>query len=192
MSITLEQRNAQKLFNLLNFANQNAQNRDIYFYIKYYIKTMINHLKLSNQDYEQLIEHVKAFTNELTTSNWDIRKFDPNKYDKFLNDFYTKVNFQKIDTDFMFKCKDLLEVSQNKNDLYRRRIAFFDKKLPKIVPMAKNNINNYNNINMNANSGNQNPINPFAEINNKNSSPYNNSGYENPFNNNINNEKKIF
>ena len=197
MSISLEQRNAQKLYNILNVANQNLQNRDIYFYLKYYVKTMINHLKLSNQDYEQLIGHVKAIATELINSHWDIRKFDQNKYDKFLNDFYTKVNFQKIDTDFMFKCKDLLEVSQNKNDLYRRRMAFFDKKLPKISQMTNNNVNNFNNVNVNVNNANQNPINPFADINNQNSSPYsNNIGYgnnNNPYNspyNNINNEKK--
>ena len=34
MNITLEQRNAQKLYNYINVANQNVQNKDIYFYMK--------------------------------------------------------------------------------------------------------------------------------------------------------------
>ena len=50
MNITLEQRNAQKLFNILNVANQNVQNRDIYFYLKNYVRTMISQLKLSHND----------------------------------------------------------------------------------------------------------------------------------------------
>ena len=157
MNITLEQRNAQKLYNILDIANQNAQNRDIYFYLKNYVKTMLNRFKISNQDHEILSGHVQAITTELANSHWDIRKFDITKYDKFLNDFYTKVNFNKIDTNFMFKCKDLLEVSPNRNDLYKRRMAFFDKKLPKISPGTNNNImqNNIINNNINSNTANQ-------------------------------------
>ena len=202
MNITLEQRNAQKLFNLLNVANLNVQNRDIYCYLKNYVKTMINQYKLSAKDYEILSGHLNAFNNELKQSPWDIKQFDPNKYDKFLNDFYTKVNFNKIDIEFMFKCKDILEVSPVKNDLYRRRMEFFDKKLPKILPgnynvlnktqLHNNNINVNNNNNMNANNM---PVNPFAGINNQGSSPYGNynMGNQSPYQANAsnNNERNI-
>jgi hypothetical protein len=183
MNITIEERNAQKLFNLLNVANLNVQNRDIYCYLKNYVKTTINSFKLSPKDREILIGHINAFNNELSQSPWDIRQFDPNKYDAFLNDFYKKVNFNKIDVQFMFKCKDILEVSPVKNDLYRRRMEFLDKKLPKISPgtnnvlnktqMQNNNTSINMNKNMNLNKMNA-PVNPFAGINNQNSSPYNN------------------
>ena len=188
MNITLEQRNAQKLFNLLNVANENIQDRDIYFYLKYYVKTMLNQYKLYPKDQEILLGHINAFSNELISSQWDINKFDPNKYDKFLQDFYKKVDFRKIDTEFMFKCKDILDVSPVKNDLYKRRMAFFDKKLPKISPgnilfkaqIQNNNLNNnfHNNNNINANQGNDKPINPFASINSQSQSTY-----ENPYGN---------
>ena len=199
MNITLEQRNAQKLYNLLNVANENVQNRDVYYYLKYYVKTMINQYKLYPKDQEILLGHITAISNELSSSQWDINQFDPKKYDLFLNEFYKKVDFRKIDTEFMFKCKDILDVSPVKNDLYRRRMEFFNKKLPKITPgnlllktqmqnnnlntnnfnnNFNNNINNNNNINLNQVSDK--PINPFASINNQASNPYENSyGYGN-------------
>ena len=188
MNITIEQRNAQKLYNYINVANQYVQNRDIYFYLKYYVKTMINQMKLPSNDYEILMGHVNAFSNELAQSHWEYRQFDPKKYDKFLNDFYTPIDFRKIDTEFMFKCKDLLEISPVKNDLYRRRMEFFDKKLPKISQFNNNlnkthqqNYNFNNNYNNNKTStANQQPVNPFAGINNE-------SPYGNYYNNNSNN-----
>ena len=174
MNITIEKRNAQKLFNLLNVANSNVQNKDIYFYLKYYVKTMINQMQLSKEDYEVLIGHVHAFSNELSATKWELRQFDPKKYDKFLNDFYTKVDFKNIDTEFMFKCKDILEVSPNKNDLYRRRMEFLDKKLPKISPSNNNQFNNNFNNNQKQNIDTNKPINPFAGIDYQNSNPYEN------------------
>ena len=83
MNITLEQRNIKKLYNYIEVANQNVQNRDIYFYLKYYVKTMINQMKIPKQDYEILSGHMNAFANELASSHWEIRQFDPKKYDKF-------------------------------------------------------------------------------------------------------------
>ena len=49
---------------------------------------MINQMKIPKQDYEILSGHMNAFANELESSHWEIRQFDPKKYDKFLNDFY--------------------------------------------------------------------------------------------------------
>ena len=77
----------------------------------------------------------------------------------------------------MFKCKDILEVSPNKNDLYRRRMEFFDKKLPKISPSNNNQFNNnFQNNNFNnfqkQNIDSEKPINPFARIDYQNSNPY--------------------
>jgi hypothetical protein len=152
---------------------------------------MISQLKLNKNDYEILMGHVNAITNEIVSAHWDIRKFDPSKYDKFLNDFYSKVDFRIIDTDFMFKCKDMLEVSPNKNDLYRRRMEFFNKKLPKILPsnnnlkqtqMQNNNVN-YQNITHKANNANDKPINQFAGINLQESNLYGYGNNNGPYNN---------
>ena len=209
MNITLEQRNAQKLYNYINVANQFAQNKDIYFYLKYYVKSMINQLKISKQDYEALSGLLNTFSNELAISHWELRHFDPNKYDKFLNDFYGKVDFSKIDTIFMLKCKDLLEISPNKNDLYKRRMEYFDKKLPQFssnnllrTQMQMKNNNNYNNsidANIAINTQSYKPVNPFDGINNE-SNPYGN-GQNSPYNymgnspyqqnNNINNNQNL-
>ena len=198
MNITLEQRNAQKLHNLINVANQFVMNRDIYFFIKNNVKNMINQVKIPTKDYEILSGHIQAFNNELSSSNWDPRQFDPNKYDKFLNDFYSTVDFKKISNEFMFKCKDLLEISPVKNDLYRRRMEFFDKKLPKISqfhntttkPQMQNNNMHFNKTNtlnthntLNTKKVEAQPVNPFEGMNNN--SPYGNC-YGNNNNNNNN------
>ena len=147
-SMTLEQRNAQKLNNLLNMANLNLKNKDIYFFLKCNVKVLFTKLALSQQDSEILAGHVTAISAELSTSKWDLRQFDPKKYQKFLNDLFNKIDFRKVDTNFMFKCRDLLEISPIKDDLYKRRMEFFDKKLPKIGSnIVAQNINNNNNNN---------------------------------------------
>ena len=177
-NITVEQRNAQKLHNLLNIANLNLKNRDIYFFIKCNIKVRLNKLPLPSQDLEILTGHMNAFSNELKTANWNLGKFDAKKYVQFLNDLFGKIDFRKVDTDFLFKCRDLLEISPIKDDLYKRRMEFFDKRLPKIgantiIQNNNNNnitytnfVNNAANVNNNENKINQNlPVNPFANIN---------------------------
>jgi len=166
MNITLEQRNAQKLYNYINVANQNVQNKDIYFYMKYAAKTLLNQIKLTKQDHDAITNLINPFLRELSSSKWEIKNFDPKLYDKFLHDFYNKVNFNTIDTTFMFKCRDLLEISPVKNDLYKRRMEYFAKKLPKI-PLGNNNINNnygnQNNFNTpSTNTISHQPVNPFG------------------------------
>jgi hypothetical protein len=166
MNITLEQRNSQKLYNLINVANQNIQNKDIYFFIKYAVKTLLNQIKLTKQDHDAITNLINPFLRELFSSNWQLKNFDPKLYDKFLHDFYNKVNFNTIDTNFMFKCRDLLEISPVKNDLYKRRMEYFAKKLPKILIDNNNINNNYGNKNIfNAPSTtpqSHQPANPFA------------------------------
>ena len=184
--MSIEQRNAQKLYNLINVANANINNGDIYFFLKCNVKVLLNRIKLSEKDLEILTGHMEAFTTELKASKWDLRHFDAKKYEKFLNDFFDKVDFRKVDTEFMFKCKDILEISPIKNVLYKKRMEFFDKKLPKIGavidPQNQNNNNNNttvnNKINNNANAYN-NLVNNLLNTNN--------NTLINNINNNINN-----
>ena len=199
--ITLEQRNPQKLNNLLNIANLHVKNKDIYFFLKCNVKVLLNKLQLSPKDLEILSGHVSAFSNELAASKWDLRQFDPKKYQKFLDDLFNKIDFRKVDTEFMFKCKDLLEISPIKDVLYKKRMEFFDKKLPKIgnntiTQNINNNKNTYNTfVNNNTTKVNTNnnisiqqvpPVNPFANSNVTNNiinthSNANNSLPVNPF-----------
>ena len=198
-NITIEQRNAQKLNNLLNIANLNIKNKDIYFFLKCNVKVLLNKLQLAPKDLEILSGHVSAFSNELTSSKWDLRKFDPKKYQKFLDDLFNKIDFRKVDTEFMFKCKDLLEISPIKDELYKKRIEFFDKKLPKIgnntVIQNNNNIssnikatyntfgNNETKVNTNVNNtiSQTQPVNPFENTNIQNNNIINVANNPNPF-----------
>ena len=179
-NITIEQRNAQKLNNLLNIANLNVKNKDIYFFLKCNVKVLLNKLQLAPKDLEILSGHVSAFSNELTSSKWDLRKFDPKKYQKFLDDLFNKIDFRKVDTEFMFKCKDLLEISPIKDELYKKRIEFFDKKLPKI---GNNTSIQNNNINTNVNNtiNQTQPVNPFENTNIQNNNINNVANSPNPF-----------
>ena len=173
--MTLEQRNAQKLNNLINLANINAKNKDIYFFIKCNVKVLLNKLKLSSEDLEILSGHMSAFTNEMAIAKWDLRKFEPKLYQKFLNVLFNKIDFRKADNELMFKCRDLLEISPIKDDLYKKQMAFLDAKLPKIendnnnqkLKSTQNNllkttkvVNNQNNHTINLQSQ---PVNPFAD-----------------------------
>ena len=148
-----------------------------YFFLKCNVKVLINKLQLSKQDTEILSGHVSAFSNELSSSKWDLRQFDPKKYQKFLDDLFNKIDFRKVDTEFMFKCKDLLEISPIKDELYKKRMEFFDKKLPKIgnstiIQSFNNNqtgyntfVNNINKVNTSNNIQQVQPVNPFANLN---------------------------
>ena len=188
MNITLEQRNAQKLYNYINVADQNVQNKDIYYFLKYSVKTLLNQIKLTKQDHDAIVNLITPFWRELSTSKWEPRNFDPKLYDKFLHDFYNKVDFRVIDTTFMFKCKDLLEISPVKNDLYRRRMEYFDKKLPKITLSSTNSqspqpVNPFGGTSVQTSS--QQPINPFNNYNALNTSqqpinPFANNNFSNP------------
>ena len=185
--MTWEQRNAQKLNNLLNMANINVKNRDIYFFLKYNAKIIFNKVILSPKDSEIISGHISAFTAELSSSKWDLKQFDPKKYKKFLDDLFSKIDFRKVDNNFMYKCRDLLEISPIKDDLYKKQMNFFDKKLPKIGGNTSSENNNMtpttlintakfvNNIKKNNQTNVQNqPVNPFADINIGNTNTNNN------------------
>ncbi len=146
-----QQRNAQKLYNYLFLANQFRHIKDIYFYLKYCISIKINDLDLSKDDERKLNAQVTLYTQELNREKWDIHKMDPRVYDKFLNDYLNKINFNKVDQDTLYKCRDFLEI-----DLYHRRMEFFNKRLP---PESNNNIN-LNNDNKNGAIPQQ--MNPFS------------------------------
>ena len=190
--MTLEQRNAQKLNNLLNMANINVKNRDIYFFLKCNAKIIFNKVILSPKDSEIISGHISAFTAELSSSKWDLKQFDPKKYKKFLDDLFSKIDFRKVDNNFMYKCRDLLEISPIKDDLYKKQMNFFDKKLPKIGGNTISENNNMtpktlintakfvNNIKKNNQTNIQNqPVNPFADINIGNANINNNINKQN-------------
>jgi hypothetical protein len=202
----VEKRNAQKLKNYINVANSNVHNKDIYYFLKINAKRMFHSLKLFPQDYEEISGHISAFAQELAVSKWDINLMNPKRYEDFLNEFYKNVNFNDIDAEFMLECKDLLEISPLKNDLYKRRMDYFNKFLPikmKGPNPPTTNTQNKNNIikqktnlpkpkpnpiiqqTNNVNNVNSAPVNPFEAINNANSDPYSNL-YGNPYGDNNN------
>lgn len=196
-----EQRNYLKIFNLLNFANQNKNNKDIYFYIKYIILIEIDELRFSPEEKNKLINHSNNIKTEIQNDNWDITKFDPRRYSQVISDYLNKMDFRKVDTNTLYKCKDLLEIDIIKNDLYNRRIDFFTKRLPtkfednnfiinqdKVYNYGKNNINQNN---MNQNNNNNLPENPFAGINYA-SNPFGDYNANNDYLNNTNNTNNTY
>ena len=192
--MSIEQRNAQKLYNYFNIANLNLKNRDIYFFLKCNIKVRLNKIPLPEKDLEILNGHMSAFSSEMKAAKWDLGKFDSKKYDKFLNDLFSKIDFRNVDANFMFKCRDLLEISPIKNDLYKKRMDFFDKKLPKIGidnntgTVNQNNTNTTNNTNQINNTNNitnsyANFVNNVTNVNINNGNTFNQAKPVNPFEN---------
>ena len=190
---TIEKRNFLKIFNHLNFANQNKNNKDIYYYIKYIVTLEIDDLQFAPEDKNKLITHRDSIKNEILNAGFDISKFDPTKYSQLVSDYLNKLDFRKVDTDNMYKCKDLLEIDVIKNDLYNKRMDFFNKRLPPTFqnsynPITYERVFNPNNSQNNNNVNNtKQPVNPFDGINYGNNSPYGNYTQVNNSNNNTNN-----
>ena len=188
---TVGKRNFLKIFNHLNFANQNKNNRDIYNYIRYIITLEIEDLQFDPEDKGKLLMHKDTIKNEIINEKFDISKFDPSRYSQLLNEYFNKMDFRKVDTDTMYKCKDLLEIDVIKNDLYNRRLDFFNKRLPPTFQNIYNPITYERvfNPNQNNNNSNSQPTNPFDGVDYSNSNPYGNYNQNNNYanNNNLNN-----
>ena len=203
--LTQEQRNAQQLFNYIGVANSIKDKYiNIYFFLKNYAFNKAFKLKLPPSDEKKIFQFMKYFNDELKKSNWDIKNINLNEYQKFLDYFYSTINFENIDLNTLFLCRDLQEII-SLDEVGKKRMIYFDKKLEKFKnEINENQIQNKENQNeSNINKQNQNESNTnkqnqkFIKVNtiknnnnNKNSNNNNNTNKENKENKNKKNSNK--
>jgi hypothetical protein len=182
--LTQEQRNAQKLFNYIGVAN-NIKDKyiNIYFFLKYYAFDKSFKLKLPTSDTKKINQFMKYFNEELKNSKWDIKNFKLIEYQQFLEYFYSTINFQNIDLNNLFLCRDLQEIIAL-DELGKKRMQYFDKKLEKFQKDI-NESQNQNKENQNESNINKQNKKPLIKVNS-----INNDNKVKNINNNINKEKK--
>jgi hypothetical protein len=129
--LTQEQRNAQQLYNYIGVAN-NIKNMslNVYFFLKNYAFNKAINMKLPQSENKKINDLMNHFYNELRNSGWDSRKMSLNEYNSFLEYFYSTMDFNTIDLNNLFLCRDLLEVIPL-DDLGKQRMEYFNKKIEK-------------------------------------------------------------
>ena len=149
--LTQEQRNAQQLYNYIGVAN-NIKNMslNVYFFLKNYAFNKAINMKLPQSENKKINDLMNHFYNELRNSGWDSRKMSLNEYNSFLEYFYSTMDFNTIDLNNLFLCRDLLEVIPL-DDLGKQRMEYFNKKIEKFKTENNDNHENQNNNNKNVN-----------------------------------------
>ena len=147
--LTQEQRNAQKLYNYIGIAN-NIKNMslNVYFFLKNYAFNKAINMKLPPSDNKKINDLMNHFYNELRSTGWDSRRMSLNEYNSFLEYFYSTMDFNTIDLNNLFLCRDLLEVIPL-DELGKQRMEYFNKKIEKFK--KENNDKNDNKYNNNEN-----------------------------------------
>ena len=143
--LTEEERNAQQLYNYIGVANKfKKMSLNIYFFLKNYAFNKAMNIKLSPKDNKKINDLMKYFYEELRKSGWDSKKMSIKEYQSFLEYFYSKMDFNNIDLNHLFICKDLLQVIPL-DDLGKQRIEYFNKKIEGFKNRKKSdNVNNQN------------------------------------------------
>ena len=176
--LTQEQRNAQQLYNYIGVAN-NIKNMslNVYFFLKNYAFNKAINMKLPQSENKKINDLMNHFYNELRNSGWDSRKMSLNEYNSFLEYFYSTMDFNTIDLNNLFLCRDLLEVIPL-DDLGKQRMEYFNKKIEKFKTENNDNHENQNNNNTSQKDNknkNQNNNNNIVNINQND----NNDNYQN-------------
>ena len=189
--LTQEQRNAQKLYNYIGIAN-NIKNMslNVYFFLKNYAFNKAINMKLPQSENKKINDLMNHFYNELRNSGWDSRKMSLNEYNSFLEYFYSTMDFNTIDLNNLFLCRDLLEVIPL-DDLGKQRMEYFNKKIEKFKTENNDNHENQNNNNTSQKDNknkNQNNNNNIVNINQND----NNDNYQNLKNIDILDMNKVF
>ena len=189
--LTQEQRNAQQLYNYIGVAN-NIKNMslNVYFFLKNYAFNKAINMKLPQSENKKINDLMNHFYNELRNSGWDSRKMSLNEYNSFLEYFYSTMDFNTIDLNNLFLCRDLLEVIPL-DDLGKQRMEYFNKKIEKFKTENNDNHENQNNNNTSQKDNknkNQNNNNNIVNINQND----NNDNYQNLKNIDILDMNKVF
>ena len=205
--LTQEERNAQQLYNYIGVANNiKHMSLNVYFFLKNYAFNKAINMKLPQSENKKINDLMNLFYNELRSTGWDSRRMSLNEYNSFLEYFYSTMDFNTIDLNNLFLCKDLLEVIPL-DDLGKQRMEYFNKKIEKFKTEDNDKYENKNNNNQsqkdnknqqkNENSNNNKNINININQNNNtkniNINPNdNNDNYQNLKNIDILDMNKVF
>ena len=169
----------RKFNDLINISNNYKSNYKIYMFLKdcafRSIFTVFQSGNLSEQEKQSVQNNYSQFQIEVGQYNWTFNSMTLNEYQQFLNEFYSKINFNIADLNTIILSKELTENLSffgNYDDLTQRRLEFFTRKIneemKKNIPQYNYQQQNYSNNNMNQSMNINNNIGEFYEPKNNN------------------------
>jgi hypothetical protein len=169
----------RKFNDLINISNNYKSNYKIYMFLKdcafRSIFTVFQSGNLSEQEKQYVQNNYSQFQIEVAQYNWTFNSMTLNEYQQFLNEFYSKINFNIADLNTIILSKELTENLSffgNYDDLTQRRLEFFTRKIneemKKNIPQYNYQQQNYSNNNMNQSMNINNNIGEFYEPKNNN------------------------
>ena len=169
----------RKFNDLINISNNYKSNYKIYMFLKdcafRSIFTVFQSGNLSEQEKQYVQNNYSQFQIEVGQYNWTFNSMTLNEYQQFLNEFYSKINFNIADLNTIILSKELTENISffgNYDDLTQRRLEFFTRKIneemKKNIPQYNYQQQNYSNNNMNQSMNINNNIGEFYEPKNNN------------------------
>jgi hypothetical protein len=169
----------RKFNDLINISNNYKSNYKIYMFLKdcafRSIFTDFQSGNLSEQEKQYVQNNYSQFQIEVGQYNWTFNSMTLNEYQQFLNEFYSKINFNIADLNTIILSKELTENLSffgNYDDLTKRRLDFFtgkiNEEMKKNIPQYNYQQQNYSNNNMNQSMNINNNIGEFYEPKNNN------------------------
>ena len=169
----------RKFNDLINISNNYKSNYKIYMFLKdcafRSIFTVFQSGNLSEQEKQYVQNNYSQFQIEVGQYNWTFNSMTLNEYQQFLNEFYSKINFNIADLNIIILSKELTENLSffgNYDDLTQRRLEFFtikiNEEMKKNIPQYNYQQQNYSNNNMNQSMNINNNIGEFYEPKNNN------------------------
>ena len=169
----------RKFNDLINISNNYKSNYKIYMFLKdcafRSIFTVFQSGNLSEQEKQYVQNNYSQFQIEVGQYNWTFNSMTLNEYQQFLNEFYSKINFNIADLNTIILSKELTENLSffgNYDDLTQRRLEFFTRKIneemKKNIPQYNYQQQNYSNNNMNQSMNINTNIGEFYEPKNNN------------------------
>ena len=136
----------RKFNDLINAANNFKSNLKVYMFLKdCAFRSIFNFFQsgqLSEPEKQNIQNLYGQFQNEINQYNWNINIMSLNEYQQFLNEFYSRYNFDTADINILIMAKELtenLQIFGNYDDVTRKRLDYFSNK---IKSLSYNNMQN--------------------------------------------------
>ena len=138
----------RKFNDLMNAANNFKGNLKVYMFLKdCAFRSIFNFFQngqLTQSEKQNIQNLYGQFQNEINQYNWKISIMPLNEYQQFLNEFYSKNNFESADINTLIMAKELTEnlsIFGNYDDVTKRRLDYFSNKIKSMQQMNMMNQN---------------------------------------------------
>ena len=127
----------KQFYRYITFAKKIAQYvPEMYYFITYSATNKALNLMMNKgiepKEEKKMNEIIQAFLGQLSKSGWDIRYMNKSKYDMFLEQHYSTIDWNQADLETLRLCNDLLDLLTTfgkLDQLAQQRKEYFNKKI---------------------------------------------------------------